>query len=163
MKQSASVWLSFSYSVRYYTDGTGHYPSWLLLESLWQMLVGYLQDGILSISFFSFTFCAFLPCSNVFFWQSMPNIINNIVCVMPKLLLWLSVSSFGVSYVYTVALLGKPHCQEEDCVSLLPHRTTYFFRKGLRGISKTQQCKDVCYVKRVPWNSSRTGVQLCEL
>lgn len=116
------------------------------------------------LSLFSLLFFVpFCPAPMFFFWQSMPNIINNIVCVMPKLLLWLSVSSFGVSYVYTVALLGKPHCQEEDCVSLLPHRTTYFFRKGLRGISKTQQCKDVCYVKRVPWNSSRTGVQLCEL
>jgi len=67
IKWSASIWLSFSYSIRYYTDGTGHQPNWLLLESLWEMLAGYLQDGILSVSFFFlFYILCFSPLLNCF-------------------------------------------------------------------------------------------------
>lgn len=69
---------------------------------------GRCRQGISRMVFFLCLFLFYILCLSpllncclfFFFWQSMSNIINNIVRVMPKLLLWLGVSSFGGSSVY---------------------------------------------------------------
>lgn len=112
--------------------------------------------GISRMVFFLSPFLSYIPCLSLqfryFFWQIMSNIINNIVCVMPKLFLWLGVSSFGGSYVYPVALLDKSHCQEDDWMSPLTHKA---WRASLK----------LSYVRnwdmpRVPWNSSKFSLMI---